>query len=769
MRIKILTLAIAGALAACGSVVKTPANCTSRPCQYVLTCAATTCTSTENAELQAALNDAWRGDTIVLTAGKIWSGNFTVSARPGTAGYLTITSSAAANLPPAGVRISPSHSGNMPRLRMINATSVLTFPASATPASYIRLSGIEFDSLPSVNGSVSSSADLIRIGTGGPSSPAMYPNNIEFAHCYIHGDYAGEIRNGILGNGNHITVRDSYISEIKMSGIETHAFVTYDAMGPFTIHNNYLEATSIPVLIGGGAQSIPEALPSDLDFRYNFFHKPAKWFSIHPDYVGTAYTNKNMLEYKIGDRSTVRWNVFDQNFKGPNNDQSGQAIAFNIRMPNGTASFAYARTQDILFANNVIRKSLGTYSILGSDSNYSFAGLVKRITIRDNLFQEIGCVWDYQNCASYKASFGRLIAGGEDFVIENNTIHTTDSQVSFATGYGMLFDGTSSPSIHNLTFRNNISPSGSFGWKGDGLGIGSATINAKTNGTVIITKNVMPGMSSAWNNCLSSGADTRTCSGNYFPTTAQWDANYVKWIDPPRDFQLRGQPQPSPYWKASSTNGPLGADVSQLPLIRNMRAIPGSQAAVLAWDLTTPIAGFPCVLEVSTNRNLVSRLNSWAPIPDVNPVLVPQADLSTREGNVNEGAARTFVLGTDAIADGQDRRLTPATTYYYRLMCAGDSAQGSFQTTAAPASSTRDLQFSATPPQGKGIAKVDVSYGEKETGAPDTLTGSLLAVPCSSSCLVSIPGVSHRAQYVRLTYRNNANAVVATVPVRVFP
>jgi hypothetical protein len=769
MLTKILIVAIMGSLAARGAVSRTPSNCASRPCQYVLTCAGSTCNSTENAELQAALNDAWRGDTIVLTAGKTWSGNFAVSKRPGSAGYLTLVSSALANLPPDGVRVSPSHSGNMPKLKMTNTSSVLSFPAGANAARYIRLQGIEIFPDTSISGNLSTSADLVRIGEGNPTQMSHFPDYIEFDRCYVHGSYTGEIRNGILGNGNHLTIRNSYISEVKMNGIETHAFVAYNGAGPFTIYNNYLEATAIPVLIGGGAQTFDGALPSDLEFHYNFFHKPLKWFSLDPDYVGVPYTNKNMLEYKIGDRSDIRWNVFDQNFKGPNNDQAGQFVSFNVRMPNGTESLSYARTQDILFANNVLRKGLGAFGILGSDSNYGYQGLAKRITLRDNLFQEIGCAWDFQNCQSYSVSFGRLAAGGEDFTIENNTFHTVDSQVSFATGHALLFDGTDTPRIKNFTYRNNIAPSGAFAWKGDGLGIGSATVNAKTYGKVTINNNVMPGQENNWSNCQSSGADTRNCSGNFFPSAAQWDANHMKWTAPPNDFKLKGQPGASPYWKSSTAKGPLGADISQLPQIRNARITTSAQTAVFAWDLSAPIASIPCVLEVSTSRNLVSKLNSWTVIADVDPVLFAQADLSIRAGNVSAGAERIFVVGKDAVESGQDRKLTPSTTYYYRLMCGGDSKQGSFQTTAAPTHSTRDLTISVKPPSGRGITQVAAHYGEKESGAPQTLAATASPVACTSSCKLNINAVSNRAQYVQLRYLDASGQLVEAANIRVIP
>lgn len=773
-RIKIASMrcviALATAALAQGAIQRSPAACSPRPCVYTLTCANRTCSTSESAELQTVFNEAFLGDTILLQSGRAWTGNYIVTARAGASGFLTVQPTANAMLPPQGSRITPSHLGNMATLKSRNPTSVLKFPSAANPPRNIRVIGLELTFDPGVS-TAQGNPDIVRIDEVTAANVAQLPDFIEFERCYLHGQINGEARNAILANGKNFTLRDSYISEIKADGVENHAIVSWNTPGPMTLMNNYLEAAAISILFGGAIPSIGSAaLPINVDIRYNFFTKPLKWYSRHADYIGVPLMNKNMLEWKIGG-GTARWNVFDQNFHGPNNDQAGQALAVNIRLPT-PADHPWAVTRDVVFENNVIRKSVGTWSILGTDGPPRAQGFTRMVTIRNNLFHDIGCAWDYQNCANTGVTFGRLIAGGTDIKVENNTFHTLDSQATAATGKAMEFDGTDTPSTVNLTYRNNLLPGGLYGWKADGTGIGAPTVNAKTAGRVVITNNTMTGAdSSSWNGCVSGGGNTRTCGGNLFPSAAQWDANYQKWLDPAaRNFGLRSTPpNQSPYRRSGSDGKPLGADMALLPQIRNLRISPGPNHTVFSWDLTQPIAGIDCAMEISTNRNLVSKLGAWTVVDDVDPVIFKAADRASRAGNIADGLSRTFVAGKDAVESGRDRKLAAGTLYYFRLMCGGDSQQGSFTTTAA--SGTRKVPVKVGPLAGTGVASVIVDYGEKETGAPQTLVSSTAQQPCTSSggCTVLLSGVSHRPQYVRVRQLNADGQQVAVGAVTVIP
>ena len=80
-------------------------------------------------DLQAALDNAQPGDTLVLAAGATFTGPFTLPKKTGSS-WITIESSALAQLPPAGARVTPNDAPNMPRI----VSPGLGQPALATAA-----------------------------------------------------------------------------------------------------------------------------------------------------------------------------------------------------------------------------------------------------------------------------------------------------------------------------------------------------------------------------------------------------------------------------------------------------------------------------------------------------------------------------------------------------------------------------------------------------------------------------------------------------------
>src|SRR5437763_1676010 len=75
-----------------------------------------TYTPADSAAFSSALSSAQLGDTIILNAGSTYTGWFTLPVKSSGTGSITITSSKLAQLPAAGVRVSPSDAGNMPKI-----------------------------------------------------------------------------------------------------------------------------------------------------------------------------------------------------------------------------------------------------------------------------------------------------------------------------------------------------------------------------------------------------------------------------------------------------------------------------------------------------------------------------------------------------------------------------------------------------------------------------------------------------------------------------
>src|SRR5205809_1443305 len=88
---------------------------------------ASTLTVNGGGDLQAALDAAQPGDTILLQAGATFTGNFVLPVKNGS-GEITLRSSAAdAQLPGPGVRMTPNYAALLPKIRSTsNGTALAT-------------------------------------------------------------------------------------------------------------------------------------------------------------------------------------------------------------------------------------------------------------------------------------------------------------------------------------------------------------------------------------------------------------------------------------------------------------------------------------------------------------------------------------------------------------------------------------------------------------------------------------------------------------------
>src|SRR5688572_8807866 len=102
--------------------------------------AQTTITVAAGGNLQAALDAARSGDTILLVPGATYSGNFKLPVHGGSE-YVTIRSAATDELlPPAGERMTPAYSNYLPRIVSPNGSPALR---TAPGAAYWRLQFLE--------------------------------------------------------------------------------------------------------------------------------------------------------------------------------------------------------------------------------------------------------------------------------------------------------------------------------------------------------------------------------------------------------------------------------------------------------------------------------------------------------------------------------------------------------------------------------------------------------------------------------------------------
>lgn len=220
--------------------------------------------------LQAALNAAQPGDTILLEAGATFAGNFVLPVKPG-AEFITLRSDdPAGSLPREGQRVGPADAARLARIRSSNTMAALH---TAPGAHHWRLMLLEFPANRDGYG------DIIQIGDGSSAQnhPSKIPYEIELDRLYIHGDAQMGQKRGIALNGGTVTIRNCHVSDIRGVGMDTQAIGGWNGTGPYLIENNYLEAAGENFMLGGADPSISGLVPSNVIIRNNYFSRPMSW------------------------------------------------------------------------------------------------------------------------------------------------------------------------------------------------------------------------------------------------------------------------------------------------------------------------------------------------------------------------------------------------------------------------------------------------------------------------------------------------------------
>jgi hypothetical protein len=227
--------------------------------------------------VQAAIDAASYGDVILVRAGQTFVEHLILRAKPGT-GVIEIRGDApAASLPGANQRLVPSDrpGGNtsrtlLPRILGRGGAYKMTPLLKTEPNAHgyvVRF--VDFDGAANLGYET-----LIQLGEDTTVAPSY---DITLDRVYVHGDrYRGQKR-GITLNATRLSILNSYISDIKAINADSQAIAGWNGAGPFTIENNYLEATGENVLFGGADPRILNLVPSDIVLRRNHLFKPMTW------------------------------------------------------------------------------------------------------------------------------------------------------------------------------------------------------------------------------------------------------------------------------------------------------------------------------------------------------------------------------------------------------------------------------------------------------------------------------------------------------------
>jgi hypothetical protein len=516
-----------------------------------------------NGNLQATIDIAQPGDTIVLSAGATYTGNFSLPNKAGP-GWITIRSSAMDDLPATGTRVTPAHSSRMAKLMapalppdVNGARTALHALTTTNGAHHYRFIGIEFtiDPLATTNSGV------VVLGSGS-QTVAQTPNNLVFDRCYIHGNPTANVQNGMRLNSASTAVIDSYFDQCQANGtaFESHCIGGYNGPGPYKLVNNTFSSATIPVIFGG-ALTTNANIPSDMEIRNNHFTRPLSWYSGHPSYVANNWYVKNLFELKNAQRVLFDGNVLEHNWPhtgatADGSPQKGYAILLTTRgqkNASGTELMPQNVVQDITITNNIIRKSTVGLSVYGAESSGA-----KRIKVANNLFDEINNAWSVNQPSNDRVGMFVQFQTVGDTSFDHNTI-INNGDIMFANGDEVAdLDFTNNITNHNAARTTNPN----HGINGAGTNIGDPTLIGKFV-QYTATKNLMVNGSNH-SQRYTGTAFGATAAGNFFPTatTTPGDFSGVGFTSlANRDYRLA----PSSLYNNAATDGTdLGANIDAL-------------------------------------------------------------------------------------------------------------------------------------------------------------------------------------------------------------
>ena len=414
-------------------------------------------------DLQEAIDNAKCGDTLMLTAGGVWTtGKLTFPAKNcDDQHWITIRTSAPDYaLPAEGARMTPCYAGvgflpGRPALNCSSTENVLakieysghnSGPIIFEPgASHYRLIGLEV---------TKQTAGTFVNAFASAVAGAAY-DHVIFDRVWFHGQAQDETTRGVeLGGSTYIAVIDSYFSDFhcKEMGVCTDSQAigggnaTF-AMGPYKIVDNFLESSGENILFGGSSSAY---VPTDIEIRRNHFFKPMTWMPSQSGFIGVTFIVKNHLEFKNAQRVLVEGNIFENSWGGV---QNGFSV---LLTPKNAGSCAVCQLTDVTFRYNTISHVGGAFQIANVLSGAGAAAKDgQRYSIHDMTADDISRT-KYLGHGVF-AQIGMEINPATVPLLQNVTI---DHVTAFPDKTLLNVGGPTSPTMANFTFTNSIVTAG---------------------------------------------------------------------------------------------------------------------------------------------------------------------------------------------------------------------------------------------------------------------------------------------------------------------
>jgi hypothetical protein len=465
---------------------------------------------------QSAVDAAQPGDEIVIDAGFV-CGRFVLKNKGASTEWIHIRSSKTNLLPSQGNRVRKSDSGNM---AIVETTTTEAAIDVQTSAHHYFITGLEIRTISSL---VPKNFGLVSLGTFTEDTMSEFPHHIMLDRVWIHGAPNVECKRGVSMAGAYQSITDSIVDEIHVFGQDTQAVGGWTGPGPFKITNNELVASTENLMFGGDWTSMPDIIPSDIEIRKNYLHKPVAWKNDVTSNAGVTgkWTVKNLFELKNAKRVLVDGNLMENNWV---HAQVGFAIVLTPRSEGDgsiTSGEPWVRVQDVTFTNNIVRHSANGINILYQD-NYNILAIAQNLHIENNLFYDIGS-------ASWGGG-GRLVQLSADdqgpVKIERNTFI---KDPGLSSGAILMGENTSGD---QLSFTDNLVLDEAYGVFQGGMSPGQVSLTAFGLSVSDFSGNVIAGQSAniygAWGSVNTFIAPSAlSFSSGYSP-----DINYHLLVHP---------------------------------------------------------------------------------------------------------------------------------------------------------------------------------------------------------------------------------------------
>jgi hypothetical protein len=260
---------------------------------------------------------------------------------------------------------------------------------------------------------------------------------------------------------------------------------------------------------------------------------------------------KNLFEIKAAQNAQVDSNILEYQWAG-----SDAGPAFWIKSVNQVGGCEFCESRDIVIEKNLIRHVNGFLTVSGSEfsgGNQNRVAPMTNLTVRNNLVYDSGSQWALSKGGTVTGAYPSTCPTGASTTPTRTTPSSTRRAARSPQQASRKMD---------LTFTNNMVRRESNGVLMSGAG---------TEGT-----NSLNGMANTYTflgNAIAGASSSIYPAGNFFPTVANWEAEFVNYsvtgadnANGAADFHLRSD---STYHNGGTDGKDVGADIDAINTATN--------------------------------------------------------------------------------------------------------------------------------------------------------------------------------------------------------